>query len=48
MSSYPMPCPAVRRNVTRIGALGLLFTAGAAPVLSIPVQVFGLLPLTVT
>jgi hypothetical protein len=34
------------RGVPALGAFGLLFAAGAAPVLTIPAQVFGLLPVT--
>jgi len=33
-------------DVSGVGTCGLLWAAGAAPVLAIPVQVFGLLPLT--
>jgi len=35
-------------GVSALGTFGLLWTAGAAPVLSIPVQVFGLLPVADT
>jgi hypothetical protein len=35
-------------GVSALGTFGLLWTAGAAPVLSIPIQVFGLLPVTDT
>jgi hypothetical protein len=49
MSVYSLLFPvAARRIPPNLGTLGLLFAAGAAPVLAIPVQVFGLLPLTVT
>lgn len=49
MSVYSLPFPVVARHIpSNLGTLGLLFVAGAAPVLSISVQAFGLFPMTVT